>query len=75
MSQENLNSFKKFVSIIETPRVRYYTIQQKATTFWFYLRQKDWQVVLDQGIGVDDGLVEVLVQDFPGKQNKDKKFE
>ena len=37
-------------------------------TFWVYLRQKDWQVVLDQGISVDDGLVEVLVQDFPGKE-------
>jgi hypothetical protein len=43
-------------------------IKQNATTFWVYLRQKDWQVVLDQRIGVDDGLVEVLVQDFPGKE-------
>jgi hypothetical protein len=47
----------------------------KHGKFRVNLRQKDWQVVLDQGIGVDDGLVEVLVQDFPGKENKDKKFE
>ena len=32
-----------------------------------YLGQKDWQVVFDEWIGVDDGLVQMLVEDFPGE--------
>ena len=43
--------------------------------FELYLRQKDWQVVFDERIRVDDGLVQMLVENFPGEWKAPKVFD
>ena len=51
-------SFLSFLSI-------FFSLDHKFNNT--YLRDKNWQVILNKWICIDNGLVEVLVEDLPGQ--------